>query len=58
MVLGTLYGGWLKQVVDEALNHRNTKMEEEEKGEFILMDDKLYHDIQNINFLSSKNDTS
>ena len=41
-------------MVDEALKHRNTKMEEEDKGEFLLIEDKMFQDIQNIDFLSSK----
>ena len=53
-MVGTLYGDWLKKVVDEALSHRNTKAEEEEKGEFVLLDEKVFKDLQHTNFLSSK----
>ena len=52
-VLGTLYGSWLKHVLDEALHHRNTKTEDEEKGEFILLEDKFFKELQETNFLSS-----
>lgn len=37
--MSTLYGSWLKKVVDEALKHRNTKLEEEEKGEYVMLEE-------------------
>lgn len=49
-----MYASWMKKVIDEALKHRNTKIEEEEKGEFVVMNDKLFNELQQTNFLSSK----
>lgn len=53
-IVGTLYGSWLKKVVDDALTHRNTKLEEDEKGEFVIMEEKFFKDLQEGNFISSK----
>lgn len=40
-----MYASWMKKVIDEALKHRNTKIEEEEKGEFVVMNDKLFNEL-------------
>jgi len=53
-VVGTLYEEWLQKIIDEALRLRNTKTEEEEKGEFVYIHEKLFDDLKNTNFLSSK----
>jgi len=53
-VVGTLYEDWLQKIIDDALKLRNSKTEEEEKGEFVYIHEKLFDDLKNINFLSSK----
>ena len=53
-IAGTIYGTWLKKIIDQALKHRNTKLNEEEKGEFVVLEDKFYKDLQQTNFLSSR----
>jgi hypothetical protein len=35
--MGTIYGEWLQKIIDDALKLRNTKANEEEKGEFVYM---------------------
>ena len=52
--MGTLYGNWLKQVIDEALKHRNTAADDDEKGQFVVLEDRIFKELQQINFLSSK----
>ena len=43
--MGTLHGEWLKTVIDEALRHRDTKADEEEKGEYIVVNEELLKDL-------------
>ncbi len=52
--MGTIYGEWLQKIIDDALKLRNTKTNEEEKGEFVYMNQDFFDDLKNINFLSSK----
>lgn len=40
-------------MIADALKHRNTKTEEEEKGEYVVLDERHYTNLQNTNFLSS-----
>jgi hypothetical protein len=53
--VGTNYQSWLKKIIDDALKHRNTKLEDEEKGEFVVLEEKFFKDLQQTNFISSKN---
>jgi hypothetical protein len=32
-------------MIDEALKHRNTKTEEEDKGEFVILEEKFFRDL-------------
>lgn len=49
-----MFGGWLRNVINEALRRRNSKVDDEEKGEYVLLSDQLYKDLQETNYLSSK----
>lgn len=40
-----MYTDWLKQVIDEALRHRNVKADEEEKGQFVLIKDDILREL-------------
>jgi len=53
-VVGTVYEEWLQKIIDDALKLRNTKADEEEKGEFVYIHNQLFEDLKNTNFLSSK----
>jgi hypothetical protein len=44
----------LKEVIDEALRHRNTKIDDESKGEFVLVTDEFFKELQQGVYLSSK----
>jgi hypothetical protein len=35
----------LKKVIDDALKHRNTKLEDEEKGEFVVLEERFFRDL-------------
>ena len=53
-VIGTLKADWLKQVIDKALKNRNSKLEEETKGEFIVVSGHILKDLKSAPLLSSK----
>ena len=53
-MVATLYHEWLSKVVGEALKVRNTKTGEEEKGDFVFLDQEFFTDLQQTNFMSSK----
>jgi len=40
--------------VHKALKARNSKIEEEDKGEFVVLRDELFKEIRDTNFFSSK----
>jgi hypothetical protein len=48
------YGGWIKTVIDEALKQRNTTTEDEEKWEFVVLEQQIFKELQHTSFLSSK----
>jgi hypothetical protein len=41
-------------VIEEALKHRNTTAEDDEKGQFVVLEDRIFKELQQANFLSSK----
>jgi hypothetical protein len=52
--VGTIYGDWLQKIIDDALRLRNSTADDQEKGEFVYINEELFEDMKHINFLSSK----
>ena len=40
-----MYHEWLGKAVNEALKLRNTKTGEEEKGDFVALDEEFFNDL-------------
>lgn len=49
-----MYEDWLSTVIDQALRNRNTKADDESKGEFVVVSNEFFNDLKNSQYLSSK----
>ncbi len=53
-MIASLHYDWLKTNVDAALEARNQKVGDQEKGEFVVVQSEILQDMQKTPFLSSK----
>lgn len=53
-VNGTLHQDWLEKNIEEALKLRNVKIDDDEKGEYVEVEESILKGLQEVPFLTSK----